>query len=746
MQRIAIPDLVRLLARVGARRMGDPELPVALAEASAAVGDRARSGALRVEADAALSVALHVFNETGDRDDGGVLGVRRRAAGPREAGDFRPLLLKAPGLAWLRIALEAGADAGSRARRGTRAAHASAGRERRLLCYRSHAPGEAVVDAIGADLARFASAQSVDDTCTLGVGDASAAEVEGTLSASVSLAWDGLLAASVPAWAGLSGRDADVLLVEVPAEAGASLVLSIEDGFSVAIARQHATGDRAFRVALRRRQHDARSMGASLGVDVGLADPAAVARVLAGVLADLLEMPAEALQAIRRATSFEDVPERYRPVFAALVDRFGLDDLAPLASVRERLEDLDARFAGELESLARTRVAVLVEAEYRRLSRDTMLLEAELSEAALRRLHPALLALDTRAVLADRGPGRAAVSLLHDKVIERVHGWTIGASLGPWFELASGQQREDRWLERRRVDADGDRTRREYFGATRYQARANGWSTDYGATFEAVDDGTDARTSCALELWWEEGRLRADAGGLARIVDDAVLWGVIDPGAAPALHKRLEAALSGVGRCCPRFEHVLEGDAAHRAWVRLGRATPADWALHAARALPRNPRVAARRDCTARGATYGPVLAAIGGSSGPMLRRQVAALLHDADPRLASAERKGNTPWTAWRVLHQAGMVRQGPASAWRGFAGAAAALATATSTGAGADPSLDNQALAQAFAALRPGFEQPFTLRTIANLLGHPPDAGAVRLRIAFRRDGQPRSLLVAA
>lgn len=746
MQRIAIPDLVRLLARVDARRMGDPELPVALADASAAVGDTGRNGALRAEADAELSAALHVFNETGDRDDGGVLGVRRRAAGPREAGDFRPLLLKAPGLAWLRIALEAGADATIRTRRGTRSARASAGRERRLLCYRSHAPAEAVADAIGADLARFASARSVDDACALGVGDACAVEVEGTLSASVSLAWDGLLSAAVPAWAGLFGGDADVLLVEVPAEAGASLAWSIEDGFSVAIARQHAAGDRAFRVAVRRRQHDARSMEASLGVDVGLADPAAVAQVLAGALADVLEMPAEALDAIRRATSFEDLPDRYRPVVAALVDRFGLDEPAPLASVRERLEDLDARFAGQLESLARTRAAVLVEAEYRRLSGDAVLLEAELSEAALRRLHPALLALDTTAVLADRGAGRAAVSLLHDKVIERVHGWSIGASLGSWFELASGQQREDRWLERRRVDADGDRTRGEYLGATRYAARANGWSTDYGATFEAVDEGTGTGTSCALQLWWQEGRLRTDADGLARIVDDAVLWGVIDAEAAPALRKRLEAVLTGVGRCRPRFEHVLEGDAADGALARLGRATSVEWALHAARALPRNPRVAARADCTARGATYGPVLAALGESDGTMSRRQIAALLQDADPRLASRERKGNTSWTAWRVLRQAGMVRQGPARAWRGFTDAAAALATATSTDLGADPSLGNEALAEAFAALRPAFEQPFTLRTLASLVGDVPGGGTARLRLAFERDGQPRSLLVAA
>ena len=743
MQRIALPDLVRLLARIGARRMGDPALPVALAEATAAVGDTARDGTLRAEADADATVALHVFNETGDRDDGGVLGVRRRAAGPREADDFRPLLLKASGKAWLRIALEAEAQVSARTRHGTRAARVGAGRERRLLCYRRHAPDTAVAEAIGADLLRFANVHAVDDACALGVGDACALEAGGILSASVSLAWDGLLAAVLPALKDLPGRAPGSFMVEVSAEAGASLALTIEDGYSVAIARLHGDGDRAFRVAVRRLRQDEQSLEATLGVEAAFADPDAVERVLAGALADWLDLPAAALQAMRRATSFESLPERYRPVVAALADRLGLDDSAPLARVRERLDDLDARFAGRIEAVARTRVAVQVEAEFRRLSADAWLLEAELSQDALRRLHPALVALDATAVLADRGaPGVAAVSLLHDRTIEHLHGWTIGASLGSWFELGSRQQREDHWLERRRVAADGDRTRHEYLGTTRYTARANGRSTDYGATFEAVDDGTGAGAACALEMWWEEGRLRADPDGLARIVDDAVLWGVADDAGAPALRVRLAEALAGVGRCRPRFERVIEGDAARRAWTHLANATPAQWATHAARALPRNARMAARADCASRAAAYAPVLAALGASHGGVSRRQIAALLRDVDPRLAARERKGNTPWTAWRVLRRAGMAHGGPGPAWRAFADAAAGIDAALGAATGAR----DADLTEVFHRLRPAFEQPFTLRTVASLLSAAPGVGHARLKLSFQRDGQARSLVVAA
>lgn len=738
MQKIVMPDLVRLLAHVGTRAMGDADLPVALAEGSAEAGVSFRDGVLRATADGTASVALHVFNDKGDRDDGRVLGVRRRAAGPREADDLRPLLLKATGKAWLRIALEADAEAVARATRGSLAVRAEAGRNARLLSYRRHAPDESCAAAIGADLARFASALSLDDVLALGVGNACAVEAEGRLSASASVSWSALLSAAVAAIGGLAGRDRDAFLVEVPAAADASLAVSIEDGFSIGFARQHASGDRAFRVVLQRHRDGDRKVEAAVGVEAGFADPEAVARVVAGVLADALDAPAEALRAIREATSFDTLPKRQRAVAKALAERLGIADNAPLDALRERLKDVDARFAGRLETLAGTRAGLLLEAEYRRLASDAVLLEAELSEDALRRLHPALLALDTDAVFANVAVDAGAVSLLRDRVVERLHGWSIGASLGSWFELESKQQRKDRVVERRRIDAEGDRTRREYLGATRYTARVNGWSTAYGATFEAVDAGDGAGMACALDLWWEEGRLRADAGGLARIVDDAVLWGVIAGDGASSLLARLREALHGVDRCRPRFELALEGEPALAAFARLAKADRFTWAKHAARALPRNARARGRIDCAAREALYGPAFAALGDATGSAMRRTIAGALQDLDPSLAARERKGDAPWTAWRVLHQAGIAATGFADAFGAYANAASKIGADTAWGSIADD----------FAALRPAFEQPFTLRTVASLLadGRPSPRADARLELAFERDGESRSLLVAS
>src|SRR5690606_19021583 len=287
---------------------------------------------------------------------------------------------------------------------------------------------------------------------------------------------------------------------------------------------------------------------------------------------------------------------------------------------------------------------------------------------------------------------------------------------------------------------------RELHVSTRYTARANAWSTDHGATLEAMDDGTGAGTGCALALWWEESRLRADEAGLARMVDDAVLWGVVRPGEAEALLARLAIALQGVGRCRPRFDLALDASNAARAVATLAATGTAGWAAHAARALPRNAREPGRLDCAAREALNAAPLAAVADLRGPALRTALAEALRPVAPRLAARERAGVVPWTCWQVLRQAGLATRGPGTAWRARADAAAGLSAVLARGGRATPldPADWRVLAEAAEALRPAFEQPFTLRTLASMFGRAAP-GTARLSIAHVRDGAPMTLLVA-
>ena len=106
------------------------------------------------------------------------------------------------------------------------------------------------------------------------------------------------------------------------------------------------------------------------------------------------------------------------------------------------------------------------------------------------------------------------------------------------------------------------------------------------------------------------------------------------------------------------------------------------------------------------------------------------------------------TPWTAWRVLRRAGIADAGFDDTFRAFAEAASGIEAGLRTMREVrEADVPWAALDAAFVALRPAFEQPFTLRTVASLLAGAgvPLRPAARLELAFERDGEPRSLLVA-
>src|SRR5690606_29708269 len=203
--------------------------------------------------------------------------------------------------------------------------------------------------AITLDLSRIADAREWSDVRALGVGDACAVQLEGTLSASVTVAWDALLAEVLPAIASIAGNDSGAFMLDVRADAKAALKVSIGDRCTVAFARIQASGDRAFRVSVRRHHEAERRLSASAGLAVALSDPGAAAQVLQGALASALGAPARALAAIRQATSLDQLPARVRPVAEGLAERFGIADLRPLPALRARLSELDARMAGRLE-------------------------------------------------------------------------------------------------------------------------------------------------------------------------------------------------------------------------------------------------------------------------------------------------------------------------------------------------------------------------------------------------------------
>ncbi|KRA75907.1 hypothetical protein ASD78_08080 [Lysobacter sp. Root667] len=756
MSKIAIPDLVEKLAGVAAKPLKDSSVKTELLDYAKGVDTTAQSGSIKAVFGASAAAAIHLYNSADDADEDGVIGSRADASDPAKATtDWRPQLAFQAGSAWLKYSLAASATAKATGKIGTAGGSIAGDRSLRLLCYKRHDAGDRIGDAILSDIDEIASVLSASDIATLEVGEAVALKARGKLTATLSVSWSDIFSTSLHGLADVLGASqTGAFLVNIGASAGASFTATVDDDFSLCFVREKASGERAFRVALRKSVvHDDR-FEAKAGVQIEFADPAAVEKVLSSVMAGVLDAPTAALKAIDDATSLDRIPEQYQPIVTALAERFGLEDLNPLQPLKKKLQELTALLSERIAQIAKTKVALGFTYEYTRLASEASLLEATLSEEALSRLHGALLAFDFARVLNYGGSGYALDFYLHQKTVERVRAWGFSLGVGTWFNLKSKQERKDRFVSRRYVSPAGEALTRAYLGSTQYSANANTWNTDYGATFKAdleearAPQQTAARDfKCGLQLWWEESRIKT-ASELPRVVDDAVLWGVIDAAAAPALHAQLHGVLGAVGECKPRLSLMLSDHGLRQAMRVFAQADDAAWARHVARALPWYAKQSARASCASREAVYAPLFEGYRrrpDASGTALKQLIAKSLRDYGGGLAGQESIGETPWTVYQVLLRSDIEHRRFWNRWERLRSGATRMTDLLDVRGDWNDFDDN------FAMLRGVFEQTFLIRAAASLLASELPASvndgrarAATLTIAYRDGNQDKSLVV--
>lgn len=755
MSKIAIPDLVEKLGGVAAQPLKN-YTKTPLLDYGKGAETTAQSGPIKAVFGAAIAAAVEVYNGADDEDADGVIGSRAAAVDARkDTTDWRPQLPFQDGSAWLKYALAASVTAKASAKIGMAGGSIAGDRSLRLLCYKRHDANRRIGEAVISDVDELGSVLSVSDIAALNVDEAVALKARGKLTASLSLSWSDIFSTSLQALSGLPGAASGAYLIDIGASAGATFTATLDDDFTLCFVREKASGERAFRVAVRKSEvHDTR-FEAKAGVEIKFADPAAVKTTLTSVLAGVLDAPAAAIKAIEDATSLDKVPAKYKPVVDALAKRYGLDG-NPLQPLKKKLAELSEELTQRITQIAETKVSLGLTYEYLRLSSEASLLEAHLSLDALTALHGSLLGFDFARVLAYQGPGLALDFFLHHKTVERVRAWGFSLGAGTWFNLKSKQARKDRFVSRRYVSAEGERWTRAYLGSTQYTASANGWNTDYGASFKA--DLEEARTAqltaashfkCGLQLWWQESRIRTGSE-LARVVDDAVLWGVIDPGAAPGLHDRLEAALAKADTCQPRLSVMLSDRGASLAMHALAEADDAAWARHAARALPWYAKQPARATAASREALYGALFEDYRrhpGSEGSALKHLIADNLRDYGGGLAGQEAKGETPWTVYQVLLRAGSADRGFWTRWERLRSGAARMRQLLEVRG------DWQDFDDHFAMMRGAFEQSFLIRAVASLLAEQlrderqdGKSYATTLTLSYKDGQQDKTLVVGA
>ena len=326
------------------RPLLDPRQPRGATPALALALDQDWRGALgdgewRFRTGVAGAAAVAVLASEGDADADHVFGPPAK-----KAGAPAPLLVPAPGRAWLKLSATGEAH-GKLARGDGHAGLAFSGQgEVRLGAYLRADPAQSLREALASRRGAGVFALEAESVRRLGVDDACFVAVGGTLAARVEVDWADALSTSLPAIEANPG----VALLAVDAKASVTLDVELSDSFRLVFAGRDAAH---VAVQLQRSAGEAFALRAEAGVVARLANPDIARELLADLAAQLLGVAPAQLARLRAdlaqlLASSDDAASLLRLQLAkagasldAWVDEAGL----PLA--RRRLAQLRALVA-----------------------------------------------------------------------------------------------------------------------------------------------------------------------------------------------------------------------------------------------------------------------------------------------------------------------------------------------------------------------------------------------------------------
>lgn len=496
--------------------------------ASAAVREAPKLAIRDVDVSLAASakLAIHAYNDAKDNDDEQVIGVPGSVTADGDVID--PRIPYDAENAWLRYSLVGELTAEAKARLRAAGVNVAASSQVVFSDYRMHKPFDRADVEVLADLASARTALDVDHVAALGKGEALYYELRGDLRFSVSVSWSDIFAKTLSDIASVLPTSR-TFAVAARAGATASFKVTLTDDFVLVFWRELSG---TLHAGVRKASSRGTALAATVGVTAAFADAAVVAEAAESVLQGYF---GEALATIGRILSKAiggGLTDAEKRIFDAVVEALGLDPVVALAAeAKAKLDHLRSALEAKLEEAAETRIAASWKYDYSRLESTQSIVEAPLTEAQLRRLHPSLVAQDVSPLLADAENGALQLTRYLDEttvVRSSSHGFSLG--IGKWLDI--GDRDRSRLTVRTRRSLDRTRSMISTIGARSFRGSKD-WSIgqfDFDFRAEMAAYAVEPKTSdfdFGLSLSMTATPQKLTSKAIAAIVDTASLWSIV---------------------------------------------------------------------------------------------------------------------------------------------------------------------------------------------------------------------------
>ncbi|MBU8901049.1 hypothetical protein KRR26_36250 [Corallococcus sp. M34] len=550
---------------------------------------------------AALRTPIELFNDRNDADDQGIIGVPAKDS---DGSTPEPLYSTDNAACWLKYAVEVSAKAEGTGEFPFVTLNGGGSVNVVVADYRSHSPAQNLEDALRQDVQSLRLPFLLSDVQQLQAGDALSFQTRLAVKAGLKVSWSfvGATLASVIAKR-LTKLVALQLDADVAAFIGASV--AIEDEFRLVFSRPMNGGP--LRVSVRKATARTGTTGAGITVSLGGDSPVLTALLKAVATSKEAQDVAEVVNGIRN----NSVRPALEPLAIALFDRLGIPvTVDQLFSAYDTLRKL-------VEGSVNTALTGNFSYEYRRCTEDATILELELSAQELETAHKSLLSGNLEAI-QKTVPDSALRRFFQMQSITREQTWGFGLQ---WRDLVIGKNEGRQSLKSVVQNASRDLRngprRIAYLGARSFEQSGVVYGNEdrrYGIDFSAQMPEYSLTPSADEFEYAFYARASLEAklskGYLHRITSDAVVWGIIQQDAAPALIEKLHAIAPQGTNTTARLELRIDQEYFRRFISMLDSEADRErhqFALALARAMPEDPKLVVRSTPGNRELVFAPI-------------------------------------------------------------------------------------------------------------------------------------------
>jgi hypothetical protein len=491
---------------------------------------------------------VQLFNSPDDDDEDGVIGK-----------NSTNIIQPAPGELWLKYQVKSGLKSTAGMELNELGFDFSGEKSLVFNAYRVHKDANKTIkDAVTNNFSPFLFAANANHLKAnkLQSGEVLAIYLPGKLSLSISISWADVFTGNLAALEKLLASN-NVFTLEIGANAKVDFSVDIKDDFSLVI-RRNTNNTYEVYVKKSLSRQIAGNFAASIGV--AFKDPNVVKKVAGKVAEGLIQELRDKVQPILDKNPAQKLSSTEKEIAKKADGILGFD-AETIETVANFEFALTEKLGKVIEQIAISKIQAGFAYEYKRLQTESVLLQVELTQAALQRYHKALIRFKledykgmdgavSKGILSDIRNGQAdGVTLkdyLKEKTIQRSQAWGFTLGIGKWT-LKGIDNKEIKEITRENFQ----KHRQVAFeGVRAYQGKLFGsehnWRVDFNAEMDRFSQrpmplANELKYSLFLEEEWQHRILKKDT--LRDIIDQAVLWKVISQDQFESVHSQLAEVL-----------------------------------------------------------------------------------------------------------------------------------------------------------------------------------------------------------